>query len=319
MRMTKCPGGRSPLIVIVAALVAVATASAVQQAPPDPIVRENATVKISDHVHVIPDNSVGGVPNVGIIAGTKGMLIIDTGLGSRNGQTVRREAAKLGTPAELYVVTTHVHPEHDLGASAFPASAKMIRSRDQIRDIDEFGLQTAKTFASRTPLMAQLLEGASFRRADITFDKEHRLDLGGVRVRIMGVGGTHTRGDTAIFVEDDDVLFAGDVVMPSFPAFASPYARVSAWLDALDRLEALKPARIVPSHGPMGDLSMLRTWREYFRTLQARARELKAQGRTADQAAETLQAELQTKYPKWNPAQANRVGPAARAAFAEAP
>jgi glyoxylase-like metal-dependent hydrolase (beta-lactamase superfamily II) len=314
MRMSEAPGVRVPLIVLALALAA-ATAAA-QQAPPDPIVRENVTVKVSDHVYVIPDNSVGGVPNVGIIVGTRGMLVIDTGLGPRNGQTVLREAGKLGKPAELYLVTTHVHPEHDLGASAFPASAKMIRSQNQIRDIDEFGLQTAKTFASRTPLMAQLLEGATFRKADITFDKEHRLDLGGVRVQIIAVGGTHTRGDTAIFVEDDNVLFAGDVVMQSFPAFASPYARVGAWLEALDRLEALKPARIVPSHGPMGDLAMLRTWREYFKTLQSRARELKAQGRTADEVAETLQAELQATYPKWN--QGVRVGPAARAAFAEA-
>ena len=67
----------------------------------------------------------------------------------------------------------------------------------------------------------------------------------------------------------------------------------------------------------MGDLSMLRTWREYFKALQSRARELKAQGRTADVVAETLQAELQAKYPKWN--QRNRVAPAARAAYGEAP
>ena len=66
----------------------------------------------------------------------------------------------------------------------------------------------------------------------------------------------------------------------------------------------------------MGDLEMLRTWREYFKTLQSRARELKAQGRTADEVAGTLQTELEAKYPKWN--QGVRVGPAARAAFAEA-
>ena len=316
MFMSESLGSRTPLGVL--ALLLVSTAAIAQQAPPDPIVRENTTVKVSEHVWVIPDNSVGGVPNVGIVAGTSGMLIIDTGLGPRNGQTVLREAVKLGKPANLYVVTTHFHPEHDLGASAFPASAKMLRSEDQIADIEEFGLQTAKTFASRTPVMAELLDGAEFRKADITFDEEHRLDLGGVRVRINSVGGTHTRGDTTIFVEGDNVLFAGDVVMPSFPAFASPYARVSSWLDALDRLEGLKPARIVPSHGPMGDVTMLRAWREYFRTLQTRARELKAQGRTADQVAETLEPEIAAKYPNWNKAQANRVGPAARAAYGEA-
>ena len=301
------------------AVLIVCTASSAQQPPPGPLVPENATVKVSEHVYVIPDPGTGGIPNVGIVVGTRGMLVIDTGLGPRNGLTVLREAGKLGQRPDLYLVTTHVHPEHDLGASAFPSSTRMIRSEDQLRDIDEYGLETAKSFASRTPLMAQLLEGQRFREANITFAKEHMLDLGGVEVRVMAIGGgTHTRGDTAIWVATDKVLFSGDVVMASYPAFASPDATVGAWLAALDRLEALQPARIVPSHGPMGDLSMLRTWREYFQTVQARARDLKSRGYASDHVAETLHAELLAKYPNWKN-QANRIAPAARAAFGEAP
>lgn len=301
------------------AVLVICSVSSAQQAPAAPMVPENATMKISEHVYVIPDPGTGGIPNVGIVVGTRGMLVIDTGLGPRNGLTVLREAAKIGRRNDLYLVTTHVHPEHDLGASAFPPTTRMIRAETQIRDIEEFGLETAKSFASRTPLMAQLLEGQDFREADITFDKEHMLDLGGVAVRLIAIGGgTHTRGDTAIFVETDKVLFSGDVVMASYPAFASPDALVSAWLAALDRLEALQPARIVPSHGPMGDLAMLRTWREYFQTVQARARDLKARGYASDHVAETLHAELLAKYPNWKN-QANRIAPAARAAFGEAP
>ena len=178
-------------------------------------------------------------------------------------------------------------------------------------------METAQRFSGMSPLNAQLLEGAAFRKADITFETDHVLDLGGVRVRLKAVGPAHTRGDTVFFVEPDRVLFSGDVVMTALPAFSSPASSVARWQSNLDALEALKPVRIVPSHGPMGDITMLRAWREYFETLQARARELKAQGRTADQVAETLEAELAAKYPKWNKAQANRVGPAARAAFSE--
>jgi glyoxylase-like metal-dependent hydrolase (beta-lactamase superfamily II) len=299
-------------------LALITTTASSAQAPEGPMVRENATVKISDHVHVIPDPGGGGIPNVGIIVGTRGMLVVDTGLGPRNGQTVLREAAKVGKVSELYLVTTHVHPEHDLGASAFPDATTLIRSQDQLRDIKEFGLETANSFASRTPLMAQLLAGVQFRAADVTFDKEYQLDLGGVRARIMAIGGnTHTRGDTAIFVEGDNVLFSGDVVMQAFPAFASSDGKISAWLAALDRFEALKPTRIVPSHGPMGDASMVRAWREYFKTLQARVGELKAQGQPSDIVAEMVQKELQAKYPNWN--QPARIAPAARAAYGEAP
>jgi glyoxylase-like metal-dependent hydrolase (beta-lactamase superfamily II) len=310
---------RTRAALAVSAVLVVCSVSSAQQPPAGPLVPENATRKISEHVYVIPDPGTGGIPNVGIVVGTRGMLVIDTGLGPRNGLTVLREAGKIGQRPDLYLVTTHVHPEHDLGASAFPPSTRMIRSEDQLRDIDEFGLETARSFASRTPLMAQLLEGQQFREANVTFDKEHMLDLGGVQVRLMAIGGgTHTRGDTAIFVETDKVLFSGDVVMASFPAFASSDATVSAWLAALDRLEALQPTSIVPSHGPMGDLVMLRTWREYFQAVQARARDLKTRGYASDHVAETLHAEMLAKYPNWKN-QANRIAPAARAAFGEAP
>ena len=40
-------------------------------AVPDPLVKENATVKLAAHTYVIPDGNVGLVPNVGIIVGSR--------------------------------------------------------------------------------------------------------------------------------------------------------------------------------------------------------------------------------------------------------
>jgi len=293
--------------------------AAAQQAPPsDPLIRENATVKVSDHVWVIPDFNVGLVPNVGIVVGSRGTLVIDSGLGPRNGQTVLREVAKVSQNAELYVVATHFHPEHALGEPAFPATARVIRSRAQQSDIDEFGLALAKTFASRSTLTAELLQDVDFRRANVLFDREYMLDLGGVSVRLMSLGPTHTRGDTAVFVDGDRVLFAGDIVMnKNFVAFASPYSSVRAWLGVLDQLGPLRPAHLVPSHGPMGDASLIGAQRTVLQTIQARARELKAQGRTSEEAARTIASEVPMKYPDWiNP---GRVTQAAASAYSEVP
>src|SRR5262249_49285269 len=149
----------------------------------------------------IPDFSVPLVPNVGIIVGSRATLVMDTGLGPRNGQTIIREMNKISKTAEVYVVSTHFHPEHALGESAFPSSAKVIRARAQQQDIDEFGLARAKQFALRSPLTAELLKDVDFRKPDIQFDKEYPLDLGGVRARVMWLGPTHTRGDTVVWVE----------------------------------------------------------------------------------------------------------------------
>ena len=90
-------------------------------APPAPWSRRMRPSKSPRTPSSIPDMSVGGVPNVGIVVGNRATLVIDTGLGQRNGETVMREVQKVSKNSELYLATTHFHPEHDLGASAFPA------------------------------------------------------------------------------------------------------------------------------------------------------------------------------------------------------
>ncbi|HEY7443696.1 MAG TPA: MBL fold metallo-hydrolase [Vicinamibacterales bacterium] len=279
-----------------------------------PLVKEGITEKVSEHAYVIPDQSVPVVPNVGIIVGRRGTFIVDTGLGARNGQTIMREVAKVSSNTELYLATTHFHPEHDLGAQGFPPNTKMLRSRDQQADIDEFGLEMAKTFSGFSPLNAELLQGAEFRKADTHFDKEHTVDLGGVRVRLMAMGGNHTRGDTAFFVEPDSVLFSGDVVMTALPGFGSPYSRLSNWLQSLDRFEKLQPKRIVPSHGPIGDASLIGNYRKFLTTVQVRASALKKEGKSLDETIKTIQTELQATY-----SPPNRMVSAIRAAYNEAP
>jgi len=278
-----------------------------------PLIKEGVTEKVSEHVYAIPDASVPLVPNVGIIVGSKGTLVVDTGLGARNGEAIMREVAKVTKGGDLYLAVTHFHPEHDLGAGGFPANTKMVRSRDQQADIDEFGLETSKRFASFSPDTAELLKGAEFRKADQFFEKELTLDLGGARVRLMAMGPNHTRGDIAFWVEPDNVLLSGDIVMTTMPGFSSPYSKLSVWLQSLNRFEQLKPARIVPSHGPIGDASMIARWKTLMTTVQARAAELKKQGRTLDDTVKVIQDELQDRYPR------NGLAGVARAAYNEAP
>ena len=94
----------------------------------------------------------------------------------------------LGGSRALYLVTTHVHPEHDLGAQAFPAATRMLRARAQVQDIEEFGLQTAELFRSRSAINAELLKDASFRKADVNHDgvvSENELTAAAIHSRRM--------------------------------------------------------------------------------------------------------------------------------------
>jgi glyoxylase-like metal-dependent hydrolase (beta-lactamase superfamily II) len=207
-----------------------------------------------------------------------------------------------------------VHPEHDLGAQAFSAETKLIRSAEQQKDINEFGLDLAKVFAGRAAINADLLKGADFRKPDIVFDKEYDLDLGGVTARLIALGPTHTRGDVGIWVEGDRVLFAGDLAMKAQPAFASPYSSMQQWFRSLDRLEALKPAVVVPSHGPLGDASFIIGYRNYLKEIMERTSAAKNAGRNVDAAVQDITAAMVERYPD-----RGRLAGAIKAAYAGAP
>jgi glyoxylase-like metal-dependent hydrolase (beta-lactamase superfamily II) len=279
--------------------------------PPASLVREGVTEKLTEHVWAIPDGSASLVPNVGIVVGANAVLVVDTGMGARNAETVMKEVAKVGATKPIYIVTTHFHPEHDMGAHAFPAGSKLIRSEDQKKDIAEFGRGLADAFAARSPLNAELLKDVTHRPADISFDREYSVDLGGVTAKIYAMGANHTRGDTVVLV--DGVLFSGDVAMRPQPAFASPYSSVAHWLTSLDRLEAMKPVHVVPSHGPRGDAAIIAGYRVYLTKIRDRAAELKKAGKTQDEAIAAITDEMVGQYPD-----RGRLGGAIRAAWAEA-
>jgi glyoxylase-like metal-dependent hydrolase (beta-lactamase superfamily II) len=310
---------RRLVALLVVALFVVTTHIAAQRGgpAPDPLVKEGITVKVAPHTYVIPDQNVGLVPNVGIVVGSRATLVIDPGLGRRNGEAVLREVAKVSKNAELYIASTHFHAEHTTGYVAFPASARYVNSTIQEAEFEQGGMQMVKMFSGRSPLTAEILSDAARRVAAITFDREHTLDLGGVRVRFVVVGPTHTRGDTGFFVEGDNVLFSGDVVMNNSFLAANAASSMSAWLKAFDTFEAMKPQTIVPAHGAVGTGAIIAANRTIMQTVQARARALKAQGRTADEVATAVQAELVAQHPDWP--RANGLASAARSAYAEAP
>lgn len=306
------------LVVLVVASSLVAPLALAQRGPAaDPLVKEGATVKLAAHTYAIPDVSVQLVPNVGIVVGSRATLVIDPGLGRRNGEAVLREVAKVSQNTEIYIASTHFHVEHTVGYIAFPASAKYVNSTIQEADFAQGGEAQIKQFSGFSPMAAELLKDAHGRKADITFERDYTLDLGGVRVRFLVVGPTHTRGDTGLFVEGDNVLFAGDVVMNTSFVAANQNSSMKAWLAAFDAFEGMGPKTIVPAHGPIGDGSLIPTLRTVMQGIQARARELKAEGRAVDEAAATVQKEFQARYPTF--ARPNGAGGAARAAYAEAP
>ncbi len=270
------------------------------QTQPPPLVQENKTIKVSEHVYVIPDGRVNLVPNIGIIVGSRATLIVDAGMGPRNGQTVMRELAKVNKNTDLYFTTTHFHPEHMTGVQAFPPNTIVIRPEAQQEEVDRKQPEFIRNFSKRTPDLKALLQDVKPRPPDILFDHEAKLDLGGVTVRLVWLGPAHTRGDNFVFVEQDGVLFTGDgVINRFFPIFPDADASGKNWLSILDQLDEFHPRTIVPGHGEVGDASLIGVERTYLKAVQSRTAELKAQGKTVDETAKMLSVEFRAKYPDW--------------------
>ena len=282
---------------------------------PPPMVKENATVKLGPHSYAIPDGNVVLVPNVGIVVGSKATLVVDTGMGPKNGAIVMREVAKVSRNADIYLVTTHFHAEHVAGIAAFPKQTKYVISRVQQQDLDELGADLTQRFASGNAVIGDLLKDAPVRKADILFDREYRIDLGGVNVRLLALGSTHTRGDTMVFVEQDKVLYAGDVVMPRVPVAFSQTSSARVWEDVLAQLTPLGATVVVPAHGDIGTGAMIAEQRAAFAGLRTRVRALKAQGTPVDDAVKTLTMEFEREHPGWTAT--NRAGAIVRGMYAE--
>ncbi len=293
-------------------LAALAAPLYAQQATAPPsLVREGVTEKLTRHVWAIPDGSAPLVPNVGIIVGRKAVLVVETGMGARNAQTVLREVAKVGGGKPIYLVTTHVHPEHDMGAHVFPKDSKLIRSQDQVADIAAgAGMNLVPLFTSRSELNQELLKDAQHRAADITFDQEYTLDLGGLKAKIYAMGTNHTHGDTVVLV--DGVLFSGDVAMKPQPLFTNATATIPHWLASLDRLQAMHPGVIVPSHGPFGGVEIIEGYRNYLTRIRDRTAGLKQAGKSQDETIQIVSDEMVAQYPD-----RNRLAGAIRAAYSQ--
>ena len=287
---------RAGFVFLLAATGALWMSSRARAQLPQPLLSEDNLKRVSDHVYVIE-----GFPNVAIVIGSRATLVVDTGLGERNGATVMRVEQKLAQGPILYLTTTHYHSEHTTGEQAFPASAIILRSSVQQEEMNKMVAGHIEAFRKISAQNSDLLKEVHFRPPDVLFGREAKLDLGGVTARLFWIGPAHTKGDELIYVEEDSVLIPGDIVQKNiFPIMPNEDASLKGWLSILDQVEALHPRFIVPDHGPaIVDASQIETERAYFLALQSRALELKKQGVSVDDAGKTMTAEWKAKYPDW--------------------
>ncbi|HEX6355039.1 MBL fold metallo-hydrolase [Actinophytocola sp.] len=228
----------------------------------EPVVDVTGAEDIARDVVVIPNRRVPLVPNIGIIGGRDAVLVVETGMGPRNAEKVLAFAAEYAKGRELYLTTTHFHPEHAFGAQVFTAATYLV-NRQQAQDRGGKGPGYLAMFSGLGDAIARELHGVELTPPDLVYDQSYDLDLGGRVVELRATGRAHSRGDQVVRVPDEDVLFTGDLAETGqfaiFPWFPPHDVDVSGirWIEVVRRLAAEHPRVVVPGHGDPGGPQVL--------------------------------------------------------------
>jgi glyoxylase-like metal-dependent hydrolase (beta-lactamase superfamily II) len=205
--------------------------------------------RLSEHAYAY---TAEGDPNTGIVIGDNAVMVIDTQATPVMAADVIRRIREVTAKPIKYVVLSHYHAVRVLGAAAYMAEGgeHIIASEDTLGMIKERGEQDKASEIGRFPRLFRNVESVppGLTWPTLTFSGKMTLWLGQLEVQLMQLGRGHTKGDTVVWLPAERILFSGDLV--EFDA--TPYAGdayFNDWPQTLDRIAALKPAKLVPGRG----------------------------------------------------------------------
>ena len=245
--------------------------------------------EVAAGVHAwLQPNGAWGESNAGLVVGDGASLLIDTLWDLPLTRRMLAAMRPLVADAPIRtLVNTHGDGDHWWGNELVGAGeivATQAAATHEMRAIAPGALLATRRLGQALALagrpsgryLAAMMAPFAFGAITLTpptrtFSGRLELEVGGRAVELIEVGPAHTQGDLIVHVPDARVVFAADVVfVGSTPVmWAGP---LENWLRALDTIEALAPAVIVPGHGPLIDVAGLEPLRAYWRHLESAAR-----------------------------------------------
>jgi glyoxylase-like metal-dependent hydrolase (beta-lactamase superfamily II) len=186
------------------------------------------------------------VPTSVLVAGRQA-LVIDPGPSHRHGERLRRSLACRFGAQVRWIVNTHAHSENVLANSAF--ASDVAAGRTQILASaptrEGMALRCPDCLASLTLRAGEAaIAGTRIVLPTRTLSEGEVLRLGPWRLRVLRVEHGHTEGDLVLWDARHRILWAGGLVYQDrVPELAQGH--LDGWIEALDRLEALRPRQVV--------------------------------------------------------------------------
>lgn len=242
------------------------------------------TIPVTKHVTLIQRPVATNAPyegNVEVIEQSDGLVVVDAGGSPPAGVHIVAQIKALSPKPVKYLIYTHYHGDHNLGAGAFLAAWPNIvivstaatradmtgKPMDYIKtySADYAGeVDYAKKQVSRTDLPDSVRAGwqqmvdvgdsmvAGYKDmtaypATKTFTTRFDIPDSETPVEVRFFGKANTDGDAVIWVPSDKVMVTGDIVVNPIPYAAASYP--TSWLKVLGRIEAFGFDALIPGHG----------------------------------------------------------------------
>jgi len=196
--------------------------------------------RITDDIYVFTSDFYAQV-NAGVVLATEGVAVIDTLPFPEETREIVRLVKALAEGRPIYLILTHYHMDHTLGACLFPQAVVIAHAlcRERLEAHGEHALQQAR---AQDPNFATL----TLRLPDIVVEEgDLLLRLGNKTLQLFHAPG-HSPDGLAVYVREDRILFTGDAMMPI------PYVvdgDVDQAVATLQRIQDLSVETIVPGHG----------------------------------------------------------------------
>ena len=179
--------------------------------------------KISDRIYIQPPEHYTDRPNIGLIVGDKYTLLFEAGNSKANVQLLKSRLEQQNLPQPDFVAVSHWHWDHSFGIHAWGVpSIAGAKTNDYLKKVscwqwdDESMAQRMQTGEDIVFCNEMIKREFPHRNeicvvpADITFDSQLTVDLGGIQCVLMHCGGPHADDSVLCYIPSEKFVFLGD-------------------------------------------------------------------------------------------------------------